>query len=529
MVAEIRLFSVSPRIRLAACAPFRLGAAEVRPAVREVSGPGGCETLEPRIMQVLVALADAEGEVVSRDVLVERCWDGRIVGDDAIVRVISRLRRLSEGAAAGSFAIDTVPKVGYRLRALSALTAPDAAADGEKGSPPVKASRRTTRRGLIVGGAAAALVAAAAGGAAWLSGPHDPQAAEADRLMAQGAQAMREGLPELDAQGVGFFREAARLRPDDPRAWGRLALAYAATAEYARGEAERAALMRAGLAARRALALDPRQGDALAAVAQAPPVYGRWAAAESDFRRVLAIDPANMAATENLGRVMMSVGRTRETETLVQTSAGLDPLSPIYQFELIYTRWTAGAVEEAGRVAARARELWPLHPSVWWATWLYLAFTERAGEARAMAEDRRLHPRGLTKGRAQLLALSGAALETRNPVLIARATVANAAAARRGAGGAITAIQLLSGLGALDQAFAACEGYLLRSGAPAPAEAEPDGFPLNDHRKKKTMMLFVPSCAALRADPRFGRLCEAMGLAAYWRAKGLRFDGARAV
>ena len=82
-------------IVLAHAAPFRLGAMEVRPGTREVIGPTAREVIEPRVMQVLVALASAKSEVVSRDDLIACCWDGRAVGEDAINRVISKIRRLA--------------------------------------------------------------------------------------------------------------------------------------------------------------------------------------------------------------------------------------------------------------------------------------------------------------------------------------------------------------------------------------------------------------------------------------------------
>src|SRR4051812_3673928 len=88
------------RIVLAREPPFRLGSAEVRPDAREVAGPRGRELLEPRVMQVLVVLAKAQGGVVTRDQLIALCWDGRSVSEDAISRVIARIRRLSEGRLA---------------------------------------------------------------------------------------------------------------------------------------------------------------------------------------------------------------------------------------------------------------------------------------------------------------------------------------------------------------------------------------------------------------------------------------------
>jgi DNA-binding winged helix-turn-helix (wHTH) protein len=97
---------------------FSLGPVTVHPSTRSISRGEAHEVVEPRVMQVLVALASKPGEVVSRDDLVESSWSGRIVGDDAINRVISRLRRMADGIGAGVFVIETITRVGYRLRLL---------------------------------------------------------------------------------------------------------------------------------------------------------------------------------------------------------------------------------------------------------------------------------------------------------------------------------------------------------------------------------------------------------------------------
>jgi Tol biopolymer transport system component/DNA-binding winged helix-turn-helix (wHTH) protein len=94
---------------------FRLGVLLVRPSLREISADACLLMLEPRVMQVLVALARMDGQVVSRDELIDACWGGRIVGEDAINRCIGRLRRLAE-TFDDCFAIDTVARVGYRLK-----------------------------------------------------------------------------------------------------------------------------------------------------------------------------------------------------------------------------------------------------------------------------------------------------------------------------------------------------------------------------------------------------------------------------
>jgi class 3 adenylate cyclase/tetratricopeptide (TPR) repeat protein len=113
---------------------FTLGGLEVRPATREVVSADAADVLEPRVMQVLVTLAGRRGQVVSRDDLIDACWGGRAVGDDAINRCIQALRRLGE--TRGGFSILTVPRVGYRLdEGGDAVAARDAI-------PPPAAGRR---------------------------------------------------------------------------------------------------------------------------------------------------------------------------------------------------------------------------------------------------------------------------------------------------------------------------------------------------------------------------------------------------
>ena len=92
---------------------FWLGGAAVDPSAHEVVIGDDRERLQPQVMKVLVALHRRMGTVVSRDELVDWCWDGRIVGEDVINRCVSLLRRLAERS--GGFTIETVPKAGYRL------------------------------------------------------------------------------------------------------------------------------------------------------------------------------------------------------------------------------------------------------------------------------------------------------------------------------------------------------------------------------------------------------------------------------
>ena len=114
----------SAPIDLAREADLRLGSALVRPSLSEVVVASQTIRLQPRVMQVLVALARADGEVVSRDELLASCWGGLAIGDDAINRCIGRLRRLSEEEAPGAFTIGTLLRIGYRLSPVAEPASP---------------------------------------------------------------------------------------------------------------------------------------------------------------------------------------------------------------------------------------------------------------------------------------------------------------------------------------------------------------------------------------------------------------------
>jgi DNA-binding winged helix-turn-helix (wHTH) protein/tetratricopeptide (TPR) repeat protein len=113
---ETRTRAAARPIDLALEQAFRLGQLTIEPRSRElVTANGTRRTLEPRVMQVLIALARAEGLTVSREELIRTCWNGIVVGEDSINRTIWMLRKAATGIGDGAFSIETIPKLGYRL------------------------------------------------------------------------------------------------------------------------------------------------------------------------------------------------------------------------------------------------------------------------------------------------------------------------------------------------------------------------------------------------------------------------------
>jgi len=97
---------------------FRLEELRVDPQSGEVSGPGGSEKLDRKVMDVLVLMARHAGHVVTREELMAALWPGAVVTDDALTRCFYELRRhLSHvgGDERYRALVETHPKRGYRL------------------------------------------------------------------------------------------------------------------------------------------------------------------------------------------------------------------------------------------------------------------------------------------------------------------------------------------------------------------------------------------------------------------------------
>jgi TolB-like protein/DNA-binding winged helix-turn-helix (wHTH) protein/tetratricopeptide (TPR) repeat protein len=143
---------------------FRIAAWLIHPRLNAVSSNGTTVHLEPKVMEVLVCLAQHAGEPVSKEQLLQAVWPNTFVTDDVLKRSISELRRVFEDDVRESRIIQTIPKRGYRLLVpVEAVSAerrlPPELQDQESGT----VGRNWRRRlALVLGGVAALLLTALA-------------------------------------------------------------------------------------------------------------------------------------------------------------------------------------------------------------------------------------------------------------------------------------------------------------------------------------------------------------------------------
>lgn len=166
-------------------------------------------------------------------------------------------------------------------------------------------------------------------------------------------------------------------------------------------------------------------------------------------------------------------------------------------------------------------QLWPRHPGIWLTQLWLLAFTGRPERALLQVEDSARRP-AMAPPLVATLRVAMGALASRAAHDVARAVEMVTEGVRANPSAAINAVMILSGLGAIDHAFAVGQAYLLERG-PLIASVNwnaSDIGPRDQHRRK-TNMLFVPVAAPMRADPRFGPLMQATGLERYWHDAGV--------
>ena len=85
------------------------------PATNEISRGDERVHLEPKAVDLLIALASRANQVVSREELLSQVWSGVVVGDDVLTQGIIKLRKALGDTSGEPRYIQTIPKRGYRL------------------------------------------------------------------------------------------------------------------------------------------------------------------------------------------------------------------------------------------------------------------------------------------------------------------------------------------------------------------------------------------------------------------------------
>ena len=95
--------------------PLRLGDWTVTPSLNLVTRGCRCIHVRRQLMDLVVFLAGRQGEVVSKEEILQAVWPGQFVAETGLARCISQLRNVFEDDAREPKVIQTIPTRGYRL------------------------------------------------------------------------------------------------------------------------------------------------------------------------------------------------------------------------------------------------------------------------------------------------------------------------------------------------------------------------------------------------------------------------------
>jgi DNA-binding winged helix-turn-helix (wHTH) protein len=458
---------------------FELGPLIVRPRERLLQSSTASVSVEPLVMQLLLALTRRAGKLVTRGELFEVCWGSSAVGDDSLNRIVAVLRKALQEVGANAVAIQTIPSAGYVLRIPGKQAIDGDAADKES---------------------------------------------DAHRAIASAYDSWRLGLPEPDHVRLEQLRGARASEPDNARLLGMLALLCRHAAEYGGPGTASSYVAECESAARRAIAIDSGQPEALTALASIVPLYGGWSEARRRLVAVLSAHPDHLIATQDLATLEMATGRVRVSKMLRDGLIAREPLSATLCYKSVYQHWSIGDLAGMDHVADRAIQLWPTHPAVWMVRLWTLAFTERVPAAVAMLEDRIARPSipgpALTFFR---YVLHGAA--HRNSDELVKVGEACLSHAQTGPANAMAAMFALGLLNRHEELLELAESYYLRDGAgPVPVRHTDAELSLNEQHRRLTQVLFTPVFVNVRGESRFMSICDRVDLTRYWEENALTPD-----
>jgi DNA-binding winged helix-turn-helix (wHTH) protein/Tfp pilus assembly protein PilF len=272
---------------------YRFGSYSLRSEERALRRNGEIVALPLKAAEALLFLAGHQGEVVSKEALMEAVWGSDAVEESNLTQNIYRLRRIFD-AQEPSVRIETIPRRGYRL-----------VVDRADHSPSV--AQHTRRIQWVPAAAIAACIVVASVVALHRS----PAANTVPPSYLTGYYYWSRAHSIADVRkSTGFFQRAIQEQPDNPLGYAGLADARISLTLREPNMPQKMADMRASFAAaRKAVSLGADSSEAHAAYGQAEALFDDPAIAERELRRAVELDPTSVPARTWYGELLMDEGR----------------------------------------------------------------------------------------------------------------------------------------------------------------------------------------------------------------------------
>lgn len=315
--------------------------------------------------------------------------------------------------------------------------------------------------------------------------------AQAYDLYQRGRHLWNQLTPATNRSAVDFYEQATQLDPEFALAWAGLADAYSASPINS-DVIPWAVATKARRAAANAFTYGPDLAETLTALGTVSYwLDWDWPAAETAFRKAVAVDPSYSQAHRALALVLVAMGRHEEARAEMLQARELDPYYPMQLAVSAYERLLARDYPSALKFAQQATTV---GPSFWIGHFHVAAVYEQLGNSelalKALDKAEALTPNSKNLSlRGYILAKSGRRNEAEK-VLRTLETVARESVRERYVPPYAFAL-VFAGLGQRDSAFQWLE---------------------NAYKERDVHLVFLathdPKWDDLREDPRFRALVE---------------------
>jgi DNA-binding winged helix-turn-helix (wHTH) protein/Flp pilus assembly protein TadD len=292
---------------------------------------GELVSIPPKALETLILLVEKNGEIVSRDELMETVWKDTFVEEGNINYTISLLRKTLEDKDL----IQTIPRRGYRFVAdVKKISQNGNGFISVEASPPT--AQKSKFRWVLASIFLASLVFLTSF-AAWLrddktanaSGNSQSNNPEATQAYSRGRMiiATRE-VENREEKAILEFQRAITFDPTYAAAYAGLAEVYSTIAVKLSAPNSRENFAKAKAAAERALALDENlaEGYLIRGWLKREADWD-WKGAEEDLRRAIEINPKLASAHQRLAHLLSQLGRHDEALAEIKVAYELDPIS----------------------------------------------------------------------------------------------------------------------------------------------------------------------------------------------------------
>ena len=334
---------------------------------------GELVSIPPKVLETLILLVERNGEIVSREELLEKVWKETFVEEGNINYTISQLRKI----LGEKNLIQTVTKHGYRftgkIESVPITQTPEIFLKTE--TPTFELNKTNKNKFLwavlgafLLGGLFFTIFAfrsnkAAIAKSTDAQNPDETRAETVEALHAytRGKMILDDrDVEKREERAVEEFQKAITLDPTLAVAHAGLAEALAVSARSISGSKARDLYEKARISVEKALSLDENLAEAYATRG----LLKRngdwdWKGAEEDFRRASELKPNYVLTHLHYAHLLSSLGRQNEALAEIHKAYLINPLSEAVLANQFAVLEAGGEYDEA---LTRAEELLKLNP-----------------------------------------------------------------------------------------------------------------------------------------------------------------------